>query len=163
MGVNPNAIVAQEAEGQHELVNSDVLPTEISADGRITLERAGVKFGELVPGDPIFQHVELPQGWKKQPTDHSMWSDLVDEKGRKRGAIFYKAAFYDRLASMSTVSRFSIHQDYKRGREEGVAVACVTDGDKVIYSTQPVQLLEKAGEDAVNKAALLGALSLGAK
>ena len=27
-----------------------------------------------------------------------MWSDLLDDKGVKRGSIFYKAAFYDRSA-----------------------------------------------------------------
>jgi hypothetical protein len=42
--------------------------------------------------------VSLPPGWKVVPTDHSMWSDLVDAKGEKRASIFYKAAFYDRDA-----------------------------------------------------------------
>lgn len=96
-----DAIVASEKAGQSELVNSDVLPTEMSRDDRALLEAAGVKFGEVVKDDPLFQYVELPNGWKKVPTTHDMWSDLLDAHGRKRAAIFYKAAFYDRRAHLS--------------------------------------------------------------
>lgn len=35
-----------------------------------------------------------------------MWSYLVDELGRRRGAIFYKAAFYDRDAFMRLESHY---------------------------------------------------------
>jgi predicted metal-dependent phosphotriesterase family hydrolase len=38
-----------------------------------------------------------------------MWSDLLDEQGRKRAGVFYKAAFYDRSAHLSMNSRFSIN------------------------------------------------------
>lgn len=96
--VMPGAIEAQEAEGQRELVQSAQLPVECHAECKAKLEAAGVKFGPALPDDPLFCNAELPAGWKKVPTDHSMWSDLVDEKGEKRAAIFYKAAFYDRSA-----------------------------------------------------------------
>lgn len=89
------SIYRQEAQGQQSFVNSETLPTEMGADDRKTLEKSGVKFNEKVKDDEMFQYVELPTGWKKMPTDHSMWSKLVDEKGRERAAIFYKAAFYD--------------------------------------------------------------------
>src|SRR6185436_8068032 len=45
---------------------------------------------------------------KKIATDHSMYTDLVDDKGRVRASIFYKAAFYDRKADISFKRRFSI-------------------------------------------------------
>ena len=45
--------------------------------------------------------VKLPAGWKKQATDHSMWSKLLDESGAVVASIFYKAAFYDRIAEMN--------------------------------------------------------------
>lgn len=92
-------IEEQEAIGQSQLEHSDVLPTQCSEDDRKALEAAGVVFGEKVEGDDIFTHVTLPAGWKKQRTDHSMWTDLLDGEGTKRAAIFYKAAFYDRNAS----------------------------------------------------------------
>lgn len=101
LGLNGGGIEAQEAQGQRDLVHSETLPTEMSAEAKAALEALGVKFGGGVEGDPQFQYAELPAGWKKAPTDHSMWSDLLNEKGEKVAAIFYKAAFYDRSAFLS--------------------------------------------------------------
>ena len=39
-----------------------------------------------------------------------MWSELKDDKGRTRGGIFYKAAFYDRHAHMRLNQRY--HASY---------------------------------------------------
>lgn len=108
----PDSILAQEAQGQRELVDSLSLPTEIQAgrntDGTWqTKEQARQEFFDLgftlgppLPSDPLFCLATLPPGWKKAPTDHSMWSRIVDDKGRERVSIFYKAAFYDRSAFM---------------------------------------------------------------
>ena len=75
----------------------------------------GIVFGEDV--DDLFVSCVLPEGWSKRPTDHSMWSDLVDNKDRVRARIFYKAAFYDRRAYLSTETRFIVtytpEDDYK--------------------------------------------------
>lgn len=103
-----DAIEMQEARGQKELAGSDVLPSQIrgtrnSPDGREALERAGVRFGDYVESDPLFRYVELPEGWEKRPTDHSLWTDLVDAEGRVRASIFYKAAFYDRDAFVNVI------------------------------------------------------------
>lgn len=98
-GDSSRAIYDQEADGQQSFVSSTTLPTDLC--GKEILEAAGVKFLGVVEDDDIFQYVELPDGWKKVPTDHSMWSNLVDEQGRVRASIFYKAAFYDRNAHAS--------------------------------------------------------------
>lgn len=91
----------QEAQGQRELVNSEVLPTEIGYhESLLTYERLGFSFGDEVDGDPLFRHATLPDGWSRKASDHSMWSGIVDERGIERVGIFYKAAFYDRRASM---------------------------------------------------------------
>ena len=90
-----------EAHGQSELVVSEVLPTDGSDNE--CWAKMGVIFGEPVKGDPIFRQATLPKGWSKKRTGHSMWSDLVDEQGKKRAAIFYKAAFYDRSSFISPV------------------------------------------------------------
>lgn len=100
VGIFGGGIEAQEARGQYELAGSDVLPADCDSSSRALLEAAGVVFGEPVEGDPIFVHVTLPAGWKKVPTGHSMWTDLVDADGKKRAGIFYKAAFYDRNAHL---------------------------------------------------------------
>ena len=64
------------------------------------MEAWGIVFLGPVPNDALFQYVTLPEGWHKQPTEHSMWSHLLDDKDRKRASIFYKAAFYDRSAQL---------------------------------------------------------------
>jgi hypothetical protein len=112
------------------------------------LEAAGVKFLGPVENDPIFQRVELPAGWKKEPTEHSMWSRLLDERNRARAGIFFKAAFYDRSAHLALTCRYSVAYDYDRGRAENVAVSHVKDGNQVIYSTEPVVLPTDKAEHA---------------
>ena len=98
MGGNPGAIEQQEARGQTEMVQSEQLPTEVR--GQEALEAAGVVFGSVCEGDDLFCCAVLPEGWKKRSTEHSMWSELVDEHDKVRASIFYKAAFYDRRAFM---------------------------------------------------------------
>lgn len=102
------AIERSEERGQRELVISEVLPTNYNGDKKKDFEKIGIKFGKVCEDDSMFQEVTLPDGWKKVATSHSMWSDLVDDKGRKRAGIFYKAAFYDRSAHMNLVRRYSV-------------------------------------------------------
>lgn len=106
VAATPGGIEAQEKQGQTTFVNSATLPKKFNFCKREDLEQMGVKFGQ--DADDLFVQVELPEGWKKVPTDHSMWSKLVDGQGRERASIFYKAAFYDRKAHISAKSRYSI-------------------------------------------------------
>lgn len=99
--VTPGGIEAQEAAGQAIFVSNATLPKDCNRD---MLALMGVKFGADV--DDLFVMAQLPDGWKKQATEHSMWSDLLDENGRKRASIFYKAAFYDRKAHMNLCRRY---------------------------------------------------------
>lgn len=101
-------IGTQEAEGQALFVGSDTLPVdhqeleqldEIGMTQEI-LESLGFEFLGPVEDDPLFHWVNFPSGWTKEPSDHSMWSYLIDPKGRKVASIFYKAAFYDRRSFM---------------------------------------------------------------
>lgn len=133
------AIERQEAIGRAELVASEVLPTDLGHGAKVrqVLEGYGIKFLGVCEDDPIFQSVELPAGWSKKPTDHSMWSKLVDDKGRERAAIFYKAAFYDRSALLHLTRRFSVTVDYERREKDNVAVATASDGETVIHTTEP--------------------------
>lgn len=126
-----NAIERQEAQGQHELVNSEALPYRGSnGETRQILESWGFKFGDY-DGKDLFIEVEMPQGWKKAATDHSMWSKLLDDRGRERASIFYKAAFYDRDAFMILTPRFSVHKRYS---DDGVAIGVeVKDGVAVLH------------------------------
>src|SRR5262245_36184498 len=102
----PGGIEAQEKAGQAELVRSAKLPKEGYL--RETAEALGIVFSGDI--DDLFVAVTLPTGWRLQATDHSMHSDLLDEQGRRRAGVFYKAAFYDRAAHMSLCCAIRIEQ-----------------------------------------------------
>jgi hypothetical protein len=98
-------ITNMEKRGQAELVNSDRLPTSFGPHRDAVAEQAayealGFTFGAPDPADPLFRPATLPAGWSRQASDHAMHSYIVDEFGRRRVAIFYKAASYDRRADM---------------------------------------------------------------
>jgi hypothetical protein len=108
-------ITGQEKAGQRQLVNSDRLPADTKRDRR-EMEALGFTFGEPDPGDPLFMPATLPEGWKRKGSDHDMWSFVTDQHGRKRVAVFYKAAFYDRSAFMRLESLWSyVHQHVEYG------------------------------------------------
>ncbi len=107
----PGGIEAQEKRGQQQQAQRQTLPKDMG-DYRKDLEASGFEFGKECDG--IFIEAKFPKGWSKRPTDHSMWTELLDAKGRKRGAIFYKAAFYDRSAHMHLSSRFTVQDDYAK-------------------------------------------------
>jgi len=102
------------------------------------LQKAGVKFGSAVPGDPLFQYATLPTGWKKVGTDHAMWSNLLDDKGRIRALIFYKAAFYDRAAHMQACCfyRVDCDKDYKKNPNMRHVIGADSDTPIVTFNEQ---------------------------
>ena len=135
-------IEAQEKRGQTKFVNAEILPRKMDGN-KHKLEKMGIKF--LDNYDELFVNVELPEGWEKKPTDHSMWSDLLDDKGRKRGSIFYKAAFYDMDAFIHLARRYNVTWDYDNH------YAKVMDLDTELFKT------ESAGDRDWDKQDLLKA------
>lgn len=104
---SPGGIEQQERQGQADMVRTaDRLPILMGHDmcKEKIAAATGIVFGE--PVDDIFLAVTLPAGWSIKATGHSMWSDLIDDKGRKRAGIFYKAAFYDRSARLHMNARY---------------------------------------------------------
>lgn len=108
----PGGIEAQEKRGQIEQSFAETLPidgTRTEAE-RKAFEALGFKFkldrvaAQNQGRDQLFVGVEFPKGWRKKVTDHDMWTDIIDDKGVKRGSIFYKAAFYDRSAFVRLTS-----------------------------------------------------------
>lgn len=116
MGEGQSAYIeSMEAAGQEQLVHSDVIPATaapdydsnpgVEEDEWPLLEALGIVRGEPVTGDPLFIHATLPEGWTRSPEEFSTYySYLLDERGVRRAAIFYKAAFYDRRATIRVVN-----------------------------------------------------------
>jgi hypothetical protein len=90
-------IEAQEARGQQQLLTSDRMPVDLGGELE-AFEALGFTFGTPDPADPLFMPATLPDGWAREGSAHAMWSYIVDQHGRRRVSVFYKAAFYDRSA-----------------------------------------------------------------
>lgn len=108
-------IESMEAAGQEQLLHSDVIPAKaapdydsnpgVDGDEWPLLEALGIVRGKPVTGDPLFIHATLPKGWTRSPEEFSTYySYLLDGRGVRRAAIFYKAAHYDRRATIRVVN-----------------------------------------------------------
>lgn len=142
-----NMIQNMESKGQRELANSHQLPVECYRTSRYStqgiLENAGVVFGEPLADDPLFCEAKLPEGWKIEATGHSMWSYLLDEKGRRRAGIFYKAAFYDRHAHIRAegLLRMEFPADYE------AAINSAVFRIEIFKGTEQVHVVEGVNHD----------------
>lgn len=134
VAATPGGIEAQEKAGQTTFVQSATLPKDMRRNTREQFEAIGFTFGP--DADDIFVNVRMPDGWKKVATNHSMWSDLVDDKGRKRAGIFYKAAFYDRNAHISLNRRYTV-DCYE---------SCDADGNPAEYPSSHSKVVVKDGD-----------------
>lgn len=135
VAATPGGIERQEKDGQTALVASTNMPLDLRPN-REAYEKLGFTFGDKI--DEVFQHATLPKGWTRKATDHSMWSRILDDKGRERVAVFYKAAFYDRHADARLEARYKIETMYHDSEgfthlEKDENCIVVTDGGKAIY------------------------------
>lgn len=87
-----------ERAGGRQMLTATALPVHGSETADV--QALGITWGPVVPDDPIFREATLPEGWKREEGEnpYGYWTHLVDETGRRRASIFYKAAFYDRSA-----------------------------------------------------------------
>lgn len=120
------AIEDQEARGQRTLISSKKLPKNARGDWPV-LESWGVVKGS--DADDLFCNATLPAGWTTAATDHSMWNNLLDNRGLIRATFFYKAAFYDRDAFMNVYSqRFcGENASYEYPRDEVAKAPTIKD------------------------------------
>jgi hypothetical protein len=130
-------IAASEKAGQKDLVLSAKLPKKGNWD---LLKEWGLTITN--EADDLFYNVVLPIGWTKRKIDHDMHSDLIDDQGRKRAGILYKAAYYDRSATISPiVNRFYVSQNYGEDFSDDSIRFDVKDAalDVLIYKGVPGQ------------------------
>lgn len=176
------AIERQEKRGQAEVVRTQRLPKKINShtlsneiffagvskdmdyEARKTItdqnlinytrkqyEKRGIEI--IDEYDDLFWNVKLPEGWEVRATDHAMWNELIDNKGRKRASFFYKAAFYDRDAFINFNTRYTIEATHIADSEDynvwckSDHVGYVKDGDIILYQTELIPALEDPSKD----------------
>jgi hypothetical protein len=136
-GMTSDDIVASEKAGQKDLVLSAKLPKKGNWD---LLKEWGLTITD--EADDLFYNVVLPIGWTKRETSHDLHSDLIDDQGRKRAGMFYKAAFYDRSATINPIQdRFYVGRNYGDDCGEDSICFDVKDAalDATIYKGKPGQ------------------------
>jgi|SRR5580692_10545489 hypothetical protein len=147
----PGGIEAQETAGQAMLtLKFNQLPKEgFDRYGQI-LDRLGFVAGKDI--DELFVSITPPTGWTLRPSDHSMRSYIHDDQGRKRGAVFYKAAFYDRRANFYLTTRYTAGGDY-RGEDykNRYSNAKDTATGQILFERGPFK--EYSDQDEADKAA----------
>ena len=121
---------------------------KISTHNNITYTKEQYeKMGIVILGeyDDLLYNVRLPDGWQIKATNHSMWNNLIDNKGRKRADFFYKASYHDRKAFTNFDTRFHIIVDHITPMSAGYDVwknsdykGFAKDGDIVIFETECV-------------------------
>ena len=114
------------------------------------------KMGIQIVGehDDLFWDVILPEGWDTRATDHTMWNELLDEKGRKRASFFYKAAFYDRDAFTNLEARYTLevthncdpNAEYEVWKKADY-IGIIKDAGKIIYSTATYPVVDDYDEE----------------
>lgn len=98
-GTAPRIPAAQLEVDQRWLVESDMLPRDMSANAQATLKNMGVRFSKTDPADELFVTVKLPRGWTKTPDiDQPTMSYLCDSKGIRRALIYYRNLTSNRQA-----------------------------------------------------------------
>lgn len=154
----PGGIQAQERAGQGAFVQAETLPKEINHPRHLSAEQVYALLGIEILGeaDDLFLNVKLPEGWRKVAESHAMWSKLVDDQGRERAAIFYKAAFYDRNAHFTISKRYSYGKrpvggwgNYNKS-EEDAWEGYVTDCGKDVFVTEAVRFPHNERFERVN-------------
>lgn len=148
-GSSTEALETLEKMGQREAVTSTQLPAqgtpgayrhareEEQVEYDLAWEETGIVFGDLEGGE-LFRDVKLPSGWKQRPTDHHMWNEVVDDRGRVRASYFYKAASYDRDAFINLKSRFCVAVSFLE--DEALLQMEVTDAGTVVFQTRTENL-----------------------
>ena len=63
-----------------------------------------------------------------------MHTDIFDELDNKRGTMFYKAAFYDRSASMRLEPRYRICSEYNYGEVKTELLYFGNDDEKIFIA-----------------------------
>lgn len=120
-----------------------IIAKNIETYTKAEYEKMGIEI--INETDDLFWNVKLPDGWEVKATDHSMWNEVRDNKGRKRMTFFYKAAFYDRGAFSNLQTRFQLDVTHIADPDSDYTVwkasdfrGTVKDGDAIICQTKCV-------------------------
>lgn len=107
------------------------------------LKAMGLKIIGPVENDPLFLNVQFPHGWTKKRTNHGMYTDILDEKGRKRGTIMYKPDFWDRDGRTYSTNRFIATYNSPRWEDQSAEKVIIpivkNSNDEIVWRGEPLE------------------------
>ena len=84
-------------------------------------------------------NMELPNGWRKEISSNlgAGWFVITDDQERVRLTFFQGAKG---ISNIRLARRFSVYINKQKKEDDEIAVAEILDGDKVIFTTDPIDL-----------------------
>lgn len=156
MADGPSApIEAQEAAGQQEMLTTVAIPTRTMHCTDQHLLALGFTLSAPRPDDPLFRDATLPDGWTRVPADDTnLWTYLLDPHGRPRCGVFYKAAWYDRRASINMLTVHAYAERCIERREPPILDEVWATRERVLaelddiaaYMTKAIENCRQAGD-----------------
>lgn len=136
------------------------LPSDMRFGMRSILEAAGGRIIPVFNPIPRYVRVELPSGWRVIPTNDYKWTNLVDEKGRKRGEIYCMPTFNLPDTYIQACCRYTI-VFVRADLNMSQSISQVKDCEQVLFTSQPftfklhdvessLSAQHKAGSQSVN-------------
>jgi len=146
----PQTIENQEKREQKKVKEFQLLPKKYNPYERKHLGYTDIKKAyekldiEIIKEyDDLFFEVKLPEGWRIENTEHSMWNNLIDDKNRKRANFFYKGAFYDCNAFICFLCRYAIQDKFVEPNNfhnlQKYVICVDTVNDNILFKTEIVE------------------------
>jgi hypothetical protein len=156
------SIMNQEKREQAKMVSIQNLPKSGGSFCKLSIPDCYKKLGIEIIGeyDDLFYKVKLPIEWEIKSHSNSLWSSLLDNKGKERALIFYKVAFYDRSADIVFRCKYTYkvnpEDDYgsdisSKERENGKFFGIVYDAGKEIFRTKGMSVKTKLSKNDNNR------------
>ena len=149
MSGEKNIVEHMESEGQQYAVSNTMMAKRMRPSIE-EWENLGFRFTDI-PGDSVLCEATMPEGWSMRATSHSMWNEIIDENGMKRGSMFYKAAFYDRSAHMMLEHRYGVCTIYVDEEQTTREVYFGDSNEKLFVAGQVYMSGEESREEAKAK------------
>ena len=111
---------------------------------RTAWEKIGFSF-KVIPGDFVLCEATLPEGWSLEATDHSMYFDLFDEYGNRRGQLFYNSISKERNSTMSLFRKYGVHEEYDKDTDS-IGYYFGNDEER-LFETKYIKLARNVSEE----------------
>lgn len=84
-----------------------------------------------------------PKGWTIEPTDHALWNEVKDDKGRVRMNYFYKNSYGDTEAFVNFYIRYNFKVDPCDNYESNISFEDRQLGEWTVWITDAGEKIEK--------------------